>query len=272
MKKTRVIVTGATGRMGQAVINGILDDPQCSLVGAVDIKGEGKDIGAVLGRGNLGIRIEQNLEKVIEDTLPDVMVDFTIAQVAKTNIDTAIKFGVYSVVGTTGFNEKELEEIQGLSEDKGTGVFFAPNFAIGAVLMMQCAKEIIKYLPEAEIIELHHDQKLDSPSGTALRTAEIMALERGLNSNTAQGKEKKGMYEKVKGARGGNHNGIPIHSIRLPGLVAHQEIIFGGLGQTLSIRHDSIDRNSFIPGVLLAIKEAPKREGVVVGLENLMEM
>ena len=263
MEKVRVLVTGAAGRMGQAVMRGILEDPECMLVSAVDVRLTGMDVGSILGLEGIGIKVEGDLAQAFNASLPDVMVDFTLPDIAQFNIKTALKMGVYPVVGTTGLQEQALEEIYSLCESENLGAFFAPNFAIGAVLMMQYAKNAAKFLPNVEIIELHHDQKKDAPSGTALRTAELIAQGRGLyTKNTG--------FEKVTGARGGEYAGVNIHSIRLPGFVAHQEVIFGGLGQTLSIRHDSISRESFIPGVLLAVKEAPKKQGVVVGLENLL--
>ena len=263
METIKVLVTGAAGRMGQAVMRGILQDPECTLVSAVDVCLTGTDVGELLGTDPTGIQIESDIAKVISESKPDVMVDFTLPDTARFNIITALKNGVYPIVGTTGLKDQELEEIFSLCETLNLGAFFAPNFAIGAVLMMQYAKNAAKFLPDVEIIELHHDQKKDSPSGTALRTAELIAQGRALS-------QKQLGFEKVAGARGGEYEGINIHSIRLPGFIAHQEVIFGGLGQTLSIRHDSISRESFIPGVLLAVKEAPKMKGVVVGLENLM--
>jgi len=263
MERIRVLVTGAAGKMGQAVMQGVLDDPECELVGAVDVCLTGNDAGVLLGRDPIGVTIERDLVQTIRDSRPDVMVEFTQPDTARINIVTALKMGVYPVVGTTGLKQEELDEISSLCETSGLGAFFAPNFAVGAVLMMQYAKNAARFLPNVEIIELHHDQKKDSPSGTALRTAELIAEGRAMPHKNLG-------FEKVAGARGGEYEGINIHSVRLPGFVAHQEVIFGGLGQTLSIRHDSISRESFIPGVLLAIKEAPKRKGVVVGLENLM--
>jgi len=268
MENIRVLITGAAGKMGQAVMKGVFEDPDCSLVGAVDVSMVGTDVGQLLGQESIGIKIQANLSRAIEEAQPDVMVDFTNAQVAKDNILTALKFQVYPVVGTTGLGNKDIEEIHTFCENSNMGAFFAPNFAIGAVLMMQCAKMVAKFMPNVEIIELHHDKKLDAPSGTALRTADLIALER----NERIEEKEHNLIEKVEGSRGGNYKGINIHSIRLPGFIAHQEVIFGGLGQTLSIRHDSISRESFIPGVLLAIKEAPKRKGVIIGLENLMDI
>lgn len=265
MKKIRVLVTGAAGRMGQAVMQGILEDPDCLLTGAVDVTLQGTDVGKLIGVEGIGVKIQDDLVQSIGETMPDVLVDFTLPDTAGLNVVTALRLGVYPVCGTTGLQDQEMEQVYSLCESENKGAFFAPNFAIGAVLMMQYARNAAKYLPNVEILELHHDQKKDSPSGTALRTAELIARERGLYSKNSG-------FEKVVGARGAEYQGINIHSVRLPGFVASQEVIFGGRGQTLSIKHDTIGRECYIPGVLLAIKEAPKRKGVIVGLENLMDM
>jgi 4-hydroxy-tetrahydrodipicolinate reductase len=212
----RVGVAGAAGRMGQTV---------CEAV-------EGADDMVLAGRADpaLGVALADILGDV------DVVVDFTRPDTALENARACVRAGVHAVVGTSGWDPSEL------AGEAGSGnVFFAPNFAIGAVLMMQFAVEAARHLPKAEIIELHHDRKLDAPSGTAARTAELMG------------------------------GGVPIHSVRLPGLVAHQEVILGGVGQTLTIRHDSTDRTSFIPGVLLAIRKVGAlTESPVVGLEHLL--
>ena len=182
------------------------------------------------------------------------------------NLRVALQHKVRPVVGTTGLGAKEHEEIRGLCTVHQTGALISPNFAIGAILMMKIAQEAAKLLPHVEIIELHHDQKLDAPSGTALRTAELIA---GVRGQMRQGHPDE--VEKLSGARGAQFAGIPIHSVRLPGYVAHQEVIFGGMGQTLSIRHDSISRESFMPGVVLACKRVLALDGLVIGLEKVME-
>lgn len=265
MGKIRVLVTGAAGRMGQAVMKGVLEDPDCLLTGAVDVRLEGTDVGKLMGMEGIGVKIQDDLIQAIGEAMPDVMVDFTLPDTAGLNVITALQLGVYPVCGTTGIQDQEMEQIYSYCEGEDKGAFFAPNFAIGAVLLMQYAKNAAKYLPNVEILELHHDQKKDSPSGTALRTADLIAQSRGEYSKNSG-------FEKVIGARGGEYHGINIHSVRLPGFVASQEVIFGGLGQTLTLRHDSIGRESFIPGVLLAVKEASKRKGVIVGLEHLMDI
>ena len=221
----RVVVSGAAGRMGETTSNAVEDADYLELVGRAD--------------PSLGTSVGEFLANA------DVMVDFTTPDASPANVMEAIDAGVHAVVGSTGFDLDELRErVEGATG--GANCFVAPNFAIGAVLMMEASKLIAPHMPEAEIVELHHDQKKDAPSGTAKRTAKLI------------------------GEAGGNVH-EPIHSIRLPGLVAHQEVVFGGQGQTLSIRHDSTDRTSFMPGVLLAIRKVPELpERFVVGLENLL--
>jgi 4-hydroxy-tetrahydrodipicolinate reductase len=221
----RVIVSGAAGRMGETTSNAVEDADDMELVGRADPSLD-TDVGEFLSAA-------------------DVMVDFTTPEAAPANVMEAIDAGVHAIVGSTGFDLDELRE-RVMAADGAARCFVAPNFAIGAVLMMEASKLVAPHMPEAEIVELHHDQKKDAPSGTAKRTADLI------------------------GEAGGNVHD-PIHSVRLPGLVAHQEVVFGGPGQTLTIRHDSTDRTSFMPGVLLAVRrvrDLPERS--VVGLENLL--
>jgi 4-hydroxy-tetrahydrodipicolinate reductase len=221
----RVVVSGAAGRMGETVSNEVEDAEDMELVGRADPA--------------LGTSVSEFVAGA------DVIVDFTTPEAAPANVLEAINGGVHAVVGSTGFDVDELRD-RVMSSDGEANCFVAPNFAIGAVLMMEASKLVAPHMPEAEIIELHHDQKKDAPSGTAKRTAEL-----------------------ISEAGGNVHE--PIHSVRLPGLVAHQEVVFGGQGQTLTIRHDSTDRTSFMPGVLLAVRKvADLPERFVVGLENLL--
>lgn len=265
MSRIRVLISGASGRMGKEVIKAVLASEDVELVAAVDVKYIGKDVGFLVGLEPTGIKISEDLNNSIKNSKPDVMVDFTNPQAVLKNIKTALQNQVHPVVGTTGLTEEEVKEIALLSEEKNTSVFIAPNFAIGAVLMMRFAKEAVKYFPHVEVIEYHHDQKLDAPSGTAIKTLEML---KEVRDEMRQGHINE--YEKIAGSRGGNYEGMRVHSVRLPGLVAHQEVIFGGLGETLTIKHDSINRESFAPGILLAIKEVSKLKGVVYGLENLI--
>ncbi len=218
----RVAVAGAAGRMGATVCRAVEQAPDMELAARADPA--------------LGTSVADALEAG-----PDVLVDFTIPSTAVENAKEAVGAGVHVVIGTTGFDPLELRDAT------GANIFIAPNFAIGAVLMMQFAAQAARHMPRAEIIELHHDSKVDAPSGTAARTAALLA------------------------AAAGNDLEIPIHSVRLPGLVAHQEVIFGDVGQTLTIRHDSTDRESFMPGVLLAIRRVGDlTEPLTVGLEALL--
>jgi len=219
----RVGVSGAAGRMGEAVCEAVDGAEGLELAGRADPA--------------LGVELAEVLAAV------DVVVDFTVPDVALENVRACLAAGVHAVVGTTGF---DLEAARAAAEASEANLFVAPNFAIGAVLLMEASQQIARHMPECEVIELHHDQKLDAPSGTAKRTAEL-----------------------IEAAGGNVHQ--PIHSVRLPGLVAHQEVIFGGVGQTLSVRHDSIDRRSFMPGVVLAVRKvADLPDRFTVGLEKLL--
>ncbi|MEC9488242.1 MAG: 4-hydroxy-tetrahydrodipicolinate reductase [Halanaerobium sp.] len=259
-----IVVVGAAGRMGQAVIRAVEETDDILVTGTVDARELGSDpIKMATGRES-NLRIEGDLEEVLHEKEPDLIVDFTTPQVIAQNIRVGLKEGVNMVIGTTGITADERAWIDREAKDKGISIFIAPNFALGAVLMMEFASKAARYLPNVEIIELHHDQKIDAPSGTSLLTAEKIGQAR-------DEVEPQQSVEVIAGSRGGNAGGIPIHSVRLPGLVAHQEVIFGGQGQTLTIRHDSLDRSSFMPGVLLAIKKVGNWEGLVWGLEKIMD-
>ena len=264
MKK--VIVSGARGKMGEEVVKLVNRTDNFDLVGAVDVTDIGEDINRLLGLQGAEVLIESELEESIESNEPDVIVDFTTPGVVMENIKTAIDKGVNIIVGTTGITEADLENIKELNQAGNSKIIIAPNFAIGAILMMQFAKKAAKFMNDVEIMELHHDGKIDAPSGTAIKTAEL------IKDNLENSEDKVEEIEKIPGARGGNLDGINIHSIRLPGLVAHQEVIFGGLGQTFKLRHDSINRESFMPGVKLAIEKLDEIEGLVYGLDNLIEI
>jgi 4-hydroxy-tetrahydrodipicolinate reductase len=222
----KVAVSGAAGRMGQAVCDAVEQAVDMELAGRAD---------PVLGA---------SLDRVLDGS-PDVVVDFTTPDTVFGNARLCLERDTHVVVGTTGLSDDQLAELGALAAASTGNCLVAPNFAIGAVLMMEAAKLVAPHMPDCEIVELHHDQKLDAPSGTAKRTASLIA------------------------AAGGRAD-VPIHSVRLPGLVAHQEVLFGGLGQTLSIRHDSLSRESFMPGVLIAIRNVAGIDGLVVGLENII--
>lgn len=260
----KVLVSGANGRMGREVVSAVSKDPGCEIVATVDIKSAWEDIGEILGLGK-SVRVESDLAKAIQTHKPQVMVDFTHPKAVVGNIMTALEYGVIPVVGTTGISDADIEMIRQYCREHTATCFICPNFSIGAVLMMQFAKEAARYLPQCEIIEMHHDQKLDAPSGTAMLTAKLIAAEREAIRQGHPDEE-----EKIAGARGGDYEGMRIHSVRLPGYVAHQEVIFGGIGQILTLRHDSISRDSFMPGVVLACKKIVSRKGLVVGLDKLL--
>lgn len=257
-----VLVSGAGGRMGREAIAAVTASDGMRVVAAVDTGHAGQSVPDGAGGS---ISCTADLASAISEVTPDVMIDFTHPDAVEANLRTAMSAGVDCVVGTTGLSESLLAGIAAEAPD-GTTLFFAPNFAIGAVLMMRFAAEAARFMPHAEIIELHHDRKADAPSGTAMRTASLIADSRS-EVPSAPGAE----TEIADGARGALVEEVPVHSVRLPGLVAHQEVLLGGQGQTLSIRHDSIDRTSFMPGVVLAVREVGSRSGLVIGLENLME-
>jgi 4-hydroxy-tetrahydrodipicolinate reductase len=264
MARIKVLVSGSCGRMGREVVKMVLDDDELELVGAVDSNHIGKDIGEITGTGLSGVLVETSLADALRTTQAEVMVDFTTPAAVMANIKIALEAGVHAVVGTTGLPPANLEELRRLSDECRTNLLIAPNFAIGALLMMRFAAIAAQYMPQVEIIELHHDQKLDAPSGTAIKTAEMILAARGDKTDVHIGEEK------IQGVRGGELGGIHLHSVRLPGFIAHQEVIFGGMGQTLTVRHDSISRESFMPGVALAIKKIGERPGLTYGLEQLL--
>jgi len=267
MAKIKVIVNGAAGKMGKEAVKAVSKEADMELVGAVDLKEVGVDAGTVAGISILGVQISDNLANIIKATKADVVVDVTHPSAVMENAKTTLGNSAHAVIGTTGITEENLNEIKALCAKNKVNAIVAPNFAIGAVLMMKFSKLAAKHMPRVEIIELHHDQKADAPSGTAIKTAEMILSEQ---AKKEQPTEKVKEIEKIDGARGGNLEGIHIHSVRLPGLVAHQEVIFGGLGQTLKIRHDSISRESFMPGVLLSVRKVKDLKGLVYGLDNLL--
>jgi 4-hydroxy-tetrahydrodipicolinate reductase len=261
----RVGVVGACGRMGQMVCRAVADDPELTLVAAVDRSHVGESIGPLIGRPQIDVWVVDELHDLLTAEV-EVAVDFTHPDVVLDDIEWAIEHAVDMVVGTTGLTDPDLERIRSLLEGEGSesNVIVASNFALGAVLMQRFAAEAARFFPAVEVIELHHDAKADAPSGTALATVRRILKER-------EGEYRGPDGESVPGARGAEIQGVRVHSVRLPGLVAHQEVILGAPGQTLTIRHDTMDRVSFMPGVLLAIKAVGARRGLTVGLEPLLE-
>jgi 4-hydroxy-tetrahydrodipicolinate reductase len=264
VEKIGVAVIGAAGRMGREVVKAVMAQEDMELAAAVDTELTGKDPGLLAGVRETDLRIVADLDGVLANNRVQVMVDFTAPEVVAGHLEKAIKKGVAAVIGTTGINAEALARISDLCAEYGGRVIVAPNFAIGAVLMMHFASVAAKFFPRSEIVELHHDAKLDAPSGTAIKTAEMILATR------CESPPERQSLEKIEGARGGDLGGIRLHSVRLPGLIAHQEVLFGLEGQVLSIRHDSFTRSSFMPGVILAIREVLRRPGVVYGLEQLL--
>ena len=265
MKQIKVVVNGALGKVGREVVVGVSRDPAFSLVGAVDVLAVQDYID--LPEVNLKVPLTKDLTPLLSKFKPQVIVDFTIAEAAIAAARIAIKQEVNLVIGTTGISDSSLKEIDQLAKDNNVGVVVAPNFALGAVVLMHLAKIAAKYFDHAEIIELHHEQKADAPSGTALATARGMAQSRGKPFIHAPTKK-----ENIGGTRGGQVEGISIHSVRLPGLVASEGVVCGGKGQTLSLRHDTINRECYLPGVILAIKGIVNHSGLIFGLDELLNL
>ena len=243
----KVGVLGARGRMGSEVVKAVTEAADCELVAALD-QGDSLDVLVTAGA-----------EVVVDFTTPDVVMD---------NLEFLVKNNIRAVVGTTGFSDDRIAQLNTwLAANPKAGILIAPNFAIGAVLMMEFAEKAAKYFESAEIIELHHPNKVDAPSGTAARTAALISDARK-NANLASMPD--ATSTSLEGARGANVGDVPVHSIRLRGLIAHQEVLFGGLGETLTIRHDSLDRAGFMPGVLLGVRQISSHPGLTVGLEKFM--
>lgn len=250
--------------MGSTVCQAVAGDPELELVAAVDPSHSGIDVRQVTGASVDHLQIAPD-PSGFTDSLVDVAVDFTEPSAAMGNIRWCAEHGVHSVVGTSGLGDSDLEEVRSLFEGGRSNCIIAPNFAIGAVLLVRMAEIAAPYFDTAEIIELHHDNKKDAPSGTAMHTAERMAA---ASKDWAPDPT---TVHTVEGARGGKGpGGIPIHAVRMRGMVAHEEVLLGTMGQTLSLRHDSYDRTSFMPGVLLACKAVADRPGLTVGLDALL--
>jgi 4-hydroxy-tetrahydrodipicolinate reductase len=258
----RVGVFGAGGRMGATVCQAVAADPDLELVAAVDPFHAGIDLRQVAKVESPDIQVAASADELLRQDA-QVAVDFTVVEAARSNLEYLAAKGIHAVVGTTGFNTDDYARLRSLFVR--SNCLIAPNFAIGAVLMMRFAEMAAPYFETAEIIELHHDQKIDAPSGTAMLTAERMAA---ASPDWAPDPTESTV---IQGARGGvGPAGIPVHSVRLRGLVAHQEVLLGTTGQSLSIRHDSYDRSSFMPGVLLGVKHIAGVPGLTIGLDTLL--
>ncbi len=258
----RVVVSG-TGNMGREVLAAVLREADLEPVGVLEKFSSETELALSEGAGSVPMSADP--PALLDRTRPDVVIDFTNAEWTPLVADAALDRGVRLVIGTTGLPDRWLDGLEQRCRERRVGAVAAANFAIGAVLMVHLAKIAGRFFDSAEIIELHHDRKVDAPSGTALTTAREMLAARGkpFERNVPE-------RETLRGTRGGEVDGVTIHSVRLPGLVAHQEVIFGGLGQTLAIRHDTTGRDAFIPGVLLATREVMQRRELVRSLEALV--
>jgi 4-hydroxy-tetrahydrodipicolinate reductase len=266
LDKVRIIVAGPRGRMGREAVKLVLETENYELAGVLDYKNEGKTVGELDGFPASEAKIYTDIHQCFKEQNPDVLIDLTTPEVGMEHTVTALEYGVRPVVGTTGFTSGDLDKLEGLCKQTGLGCIIAPNFAVGAVLMMKFSQMAAKYFQDIEIIELHHDQKLDAPSGTAVKTAEMIA---SVREEKRQGHPNE--KETLPGARGADIDGMRVHSVRLPGLIAHQQVLFGSDGQTLTIRHDSFNRASFMSGVKLAVDTVVKSSTLVYGLENIIE-
>jgi 4-hydroxy-tetrahydrodipicolinate reductase len=258
----RVVVNGALGKMGQEVINAIAKQDEIKLVGAVEKEVTQRYLPIV----GMLVYFSSDLDSLLEGCDADVVVDFTNAEASIAAARIAAKRKANLVIGTTGLSEENIAEIDQLCQSHQIGAIVAPNFSLGAVMLTKLAGFAAKFFDYAEIIEMHHDKKADAPSGTAINTAKAMLKTRG----------KPFIYPKteteiIRDTRGGQMEGIAIHSLRLPGFMAAQEVIFSGAGQTLSLRNETISREAYMPGVILAIKEVVKRKGLIYGLDSLLE-
>ncbi len=265
MNCLKVAVTGASGKMGREIIKGLSQFEDIQIMGAIDIQNMGKDAGELAGISSLGIKVTDQLAQFLEKEQPDLVVDFTHKDAARKNIPVILQKGVAVVAGTTGLTDEDLAEYDHLARQNHTSMFLAPNFSLGAVMMMKFAHEAAAYFSQAEIIEFHNDKKIDSPSGTAIATAR--KIDFPYSSSAAENST-----APESGCRGGDFAGVKIHSVRLKSMVAHQEVLFAGTGELLTIRHDSFSRESFIPGIVMAVRKVKLWKGLKIGLEEILEL
>ena len=258
-----VVVRGALGKMGQEVLKALCVDPELTPVAGVDAKAVETKLALPDASGS--IPLAADLDSILARIHADVIVDFTSAGAVMPALRSAVAKGVRPVVGTTGLTSAENDEIRGLCRNSGVGAVIAPNFSLAAVLMIHLSKLAARYFDYAEIMEMHHEQKADSPSGTALTTAKAMVEARGEAFKRAPT-----AHESIAGCRGGEYEGIALHSLRMPGMLAHQEIVLGAPGQTLRLRLDQISREAFMPCVILAVKKVMELREAVFGMDSLL--
>lgn len=264
--KQRIIVNGALGKMGRTTCLAIVKEFSLELVGVVDVAANDETLFDIVSNAHKDLPLYSDLSSCLQAVEADTMVDFTNPTSVFKNAGLALDAKLNCLIGTTGLTNSEMEELKKKALAQERSIAVVPNFALGAVLMMKFAAEAASFFPNMEIIELHHDQKMDAPSGTALKTAESIAKARTVPPSKLLQE-----FEKIPGARGGVSQEVHIHSVRLPGLIAHQEVIAGGQGETLTIRHDSYDRISFMPGVMLALRHLREQTGLLFGLDKFLQ-
>ena len=263
--RMKIVVSGFKGKMGTACTNMVLREEGFTLAAVYDPFATEKQLDELPQYAGNPVKVFRDKEALVKEVEADVWIDFSRPEAAYANTRFALENGLRPVIGTTGFSSEQLEELTSYSKELGLGGLIAPNFAIGAVLMMEFAAKAAKYFPDVEIMELHHENKLDAPSGTAIKTAELIYEVRG-DHQQGHPEEK----ELIEGARGADYHGMKIHSVRLPGLVAHQQVQFGSAGEGLIIRHDSYDRDSFMSGVALSCRKVMETDRLIYGLENFL--
>ena len=261
MASIKVVVNGATGRMGREVVSALCREPDMEPVGAVCKRERGDSLDLPDGSGS--IPLSTSLEEVMNATKPQVLVDFTNAEACMAALPAVVGQGVSLVTGTTGLSDENLQELDRFSREQSVGIIVAPNFALGAVLLMHLAKQAAPFFEYVDIIEMHHEAKIDAPSGTALAMARSIAQDKEYQRNYPE-------REPLPGTRGGEYNGVGVHSVRMAGRNAYHQVIFGTAGQTLTLQHDTLGRDCYMPGVMRAIREVVERKDLVVGLDKLL--
>ena len=260
MAPIRVVIHGATGRMGTETVAAVCREDDLSLVGATCWRERGSTLALPTGGE---VPLSTKLEELLAETKPDVVVDFTNAAVCRESVAVAAAHSCNIVVGVSGLVDEDLQRLDALANDSNIGIIVAPNFALGAVVLKKLVEQAAPFFDYVDIIEAHHEAKIDSPSGFAFALAQAIGNEKQFTRNYPE-------KETLEGTRGGEYNGVTIHSIRMPGRSAHHEVIFGAAGQTVSLRHDTLTRDCYMPGVIRCIRDVVKKPGLVVGLENIL--
>ena len=260
MAPTRVVVNGATGKMGVETVAAVSQQEDLALVGAVCFRERGPKLTLPSG---VEVPLSTNLERMLEDTRPDVLVDFTTAAACMEAVLVGAAHGTNLVLGASGLTDDHLKQLDTMAGDKKIGIIVAPNFALGAVILKRLAEQAAPYFDYVDIVEAHHETKIDAPSGFAVALAKSLGDQKQFTRNYPE-------KENLPNTRGGEYNGVTVHSIRMPGRNAHNEVIFGAAGQTVSIRHDALGRDCYMPGVLRCIREVVKQPGLVIGLEKIL--